>query len=188
MDATGPAGPSSSLPSLATLELLYDAYHGQAMAVAWSVLRDREDAEEVVQEAFLSARCALDRYDPSRGSTRTWLLSLVRNQAIDVLRAQKRRPTQPIDGSEPSDPADVPTLAAATIDGETALAALQCLPAEQRQAIELAYFAGLTHREIASRLTMPVGTVKSRIRLALDRLRLALDAAGEHGESTQTAG
>ena len=159
-------------PELADLEALYDAHHRQAIGLAYRLLGDLGDAEEAVQEVFLSVWRAGHTYDPSRGSTHTWILSMVRNRCIDVLRARKRRPVQPLaEGLDPPDSSDVPTEAVSNVDAAAARVALEALPPEQKQAIELAYFAGLSHSEIAEQLAAPIGTVKGRIRLGLDRLR-----------------
>ena len=100
---------------------------------------------------------------------------MVRNRSIDVLRARRRRPVQPlVEGVDPPDTQDVLAQAASNVDAAAARSALNTLPPEQRQAIELAYFGGLTHTEIATQLAAPIGTVKGRIRLGLDRLRVAL--------------
>jgi RNA polymerase sigma-70 factor (ECF subfamily) len=184
---TGTSSGSSNTPDvnrqsaderLATLEQLYDAYHRQALGLAYGLLGNLSDTEEVVQEVFLAAWRASDSYDPSRGSTRTWLLSMVRNRCIDVLRARRRRPVEPL--PETMDPAadlNVGEEAVAIADASTAREAMASLPEEQRQVIELAYFRGLSHTEIAGELSLPVGTVKGRIRLAMDRLRVALGVA-----------
>jgi RNA polymerase sigma-70 factor, ECF subfamily len=167
--------PQTPAPELADLEALYDAHHRQAIGLAYRILGNLGDAEEVVQEAFLSAWRSGHTYDPSRGSTRTWILSLVRNRSIDVLRAQRRRPVQPLgEGVEPADTEDVPSQAVSNVDADAARVALNALPPEQKQAIELAYFGGLSHTEIATQLSAPIGTVKGRIRLGLDRLRVAM--------------
>lgn len=168
---------SDAASSLVTLEALYDAYHRQALGIAYKLLGSREEAEEVVQEAFLSAWRSSQRYDHEKGSTRTWFLSLVRNRCIDAMRARGRRPVAvPVlyGALEPADAADVASHVATAVDGERAREALASLPDEQQTVIELAYFHGLSHAEIAQRMDAPVGTVKSRIRLALDRLRVRL--------------
>jgi RNA polymerase sigma-70 factor (ECF subfamily) len=167
--------PQAPAPELADLEVLYDAYHRQAIGLAYRIVGDLGDAEEVVQEVFLAAWRAGHTYDAARGSTQTWVLSMVRNRSIDVLRARRRRPVQPMaEGFDPPDTSDVPVLAAANIDAETARVAMNSLPPEQKQVIELAYFAGLSHSEIAAQLAAPLGTVKGRIRLGLERLRVAM--------------
>jgi RNA polymerase sigma-70 factor, ECF subfamily len=171
-----PTNPQTGAPlTLASLEALYDAHHRQAMGLAYRILNDVEDAEEVVQEVFLAAWRQGHTYDPGRGSAQTWILAMVRNRSIDVIRARRRRPVQPLAvGLDPPDVSDVPTEAATNVDSEAARQALADLPPEQRQVIELAYFGGLSHTEIAEQIAAPVGTVKGRIRLGLDRLRTAL--------------
>jgi RNA polymerase sigma-70 factor, ECF subfamily len=165
----------SPAPQLAQLEVLYDTHHRQAIGLAYRILGDLGDAEEVVQEAFLSAWRSGHTYDPARGSTHTWILSMVRNRSIDVLRARQRRPVQQLaDGVDPPDSSDVPTQAVSNVDAETARMAMNSLPPEQKEAIELAYFGGLSHSEIAAKLAAPIGTVKGRIRLGLDHLRVAM--------------
>jgi RNA polymerase sigma-70 factor (ECF subfamily) len=167
--------PRATVPDLADLEALYDAHHRQAIGLAFRILGDMGDAEEAVQEVFLSAWRSGHTYDPSRGSTHTWILSMVRNRSIDVLRARRRRPVQPLaEGVDPPDTTDVPAQAASNVDAATARAALDMLPPEQKQVIELAYFGGLSHTEIAAQLAAPIGTVKGRIRLGLDHLRVAM--------------
>lgn len=165
----------SPAPRLADLESLYDAHHRQAIGLAYRILGDLGDAEEVVQEVFLSAWRTEHQYDPSRGSTHAWILAMVRNRSIDVLRARQRRPVQPLaDGVDPADSEDVPAQAVSNVDAAAARQALNALPPEQKQVIELAYFGGLSHTEIATQLAAPIGTVKGRIRLGLDRLRTAM--------------
>ena len=168
-------GAVAAAPALDDLDALYEAYHRQALGLAYRVLNDAAEAEEVVQEAFLAIWRAGASYDPARGSVRTWLLTLVRNRAIDVIRARQRRPVRPLaDAPDPIDPSDVPTQVSLSVDSAAAGRALATLPPEQREAVELAFLGGLSHGEIAARLGLPVGTVKGRIRLGLDRLRSAL--------------
>jgi RNA polymerase sigma-70 factor, ECF subfamily len=167
--------PQASVPQLADLEALYDSHHRQAIGLAYRILGDVGDAEEVVQEVFLSAWRSGHTYDPARGSTHTWILSMVRNRSIDVLRARRRRPVQPlVEGLDPPDTEDVPTQAVSNVDADAARVALNSLPPEQKQVIEMAYFGGLSHTEIATQLAAPIGTVKGRIRLGLDRLRVVM--------------
>ncbi|GAC1314292.1 MAG: sigma-70 family RNA polymerase sigma factor [Chloroflexota bacterium] len=170
---------------LSQLEALYDEHNRQAIGLAYRILGDLGDAEEAVQEVFLSAWRSGHTYDAARGSTRTWLLSMVRNRCIDVLRARKRRPVQQLgEEIDPPDPSDVPMQAAANVDAESARVALATLPPEQKEVIELAYFGGLSHSEIATQLAAPIGTVKGRIRLGLDRLRTAM---GVHQDALFTS-
>lgn len=171
---------SPACPDLATLEQLYEAYHRQALGLAYRMLEDRAEAEEVVQDVFLASWRAARGYDATRGSTRTWLLAMVRNRSIDLLRIRQRRPTRALDERMViRDERDFGDEAARRVDAESARRALEALPAEQRQVVELAYFGGLSHTEIAAQMCTPVGTVKGRLRLALERLRLALNAPPE---------
>jgi RNA polymerase sigma-70 factor (ECF subfamily) len=173
--APTPSQSQSPSPELAQLESLYDAHHRRAIGLAYRILGDMGDAEEAVQEVFLSAWRAGHTYDAARGATHTWILSMVRNRCIDVLRARRRRPTQPLaEGLDPPDATDVPAQAVSNVDADTARAALDALPPDQKEVIELAYFGGLSHTEIAERVAAPLGTVKGRIRLGLDRLRTAM--------------
>ena len=165
----------TTAPQLADLEALYDEHNRRAIGLAYRILGNMGDAEEVVQEVFLSAWRSGHTYDPSRGSATTWILSMVRNRSIDVLRAQRRRPVTPlVEGVDPPDSEDVPARAVSNVDADAAREAMNSLPPEQKQAIELAYFGGLSHTEIATQVAAPVGTVKGRIRLGLDRLRTAM--------------
>lgn len=162
-------------PRLAELEALYDAHHRQAIGLAYRILGDLGDAEEVVQEVFLAAWRTQHQYDATRGTTHAWILAMVRNRSIDVLRARRRRPVQPLaEDLDPPDTQDVPQQAVSNVDAEAARSALDMLPPEQKQVIELAYFSGMSHTEIATQLAAPIGTVKGRIRLGLDRLRTAM--------------
>src|SRR2546423_4626114 len=121
--------PRATVPDLADLEALYDAHHRQAIGLAFRILGDMGDAEEAVQEVFLSAWRSGHTYDPARGSTHTWILSMVRNRSIDVLRARQRRPVQQLaEGVDPPDSSDVPTQAVSNVDAETARAAMNSLP------------------------------------------------------------
>src|SRR5260370_27884405 len=125
---------SSPTPELAQLDALYDAHNRQAIGLAYRILGDLGDAEEAVQEVFLSAWRSGHTYDPARGSTHTWILSMVRNRSIDMLRARQRRPTQQMpEGIDPLASSDVPTLAVSNVDAETAPLAINSLPPEQNQ-------------------------------------------------------
>jgi len=159
-------------------EVLYDRHGGAAFSLAYRMVGDRTAAEDVTQEAFLSLWRSRARYDRVRGSVRTWLLGIVRNRAIDMLRHETiQAPTFSFD-EEMSDkrPAasetDVEALkreAAREVRG-----ALSELPSDQMQVIKLAYFGGLSHSEIANALGMPLGTVKGRMRLGMEKIRAQL--------------
>jgi len=162
---------------LAELESLYEAYHRQAIGVAVRLLGSMDDAEDVVQDAFLAVWRSLDSYDPARGTVRTWLLSIVRNRALDVLRSRRAHPMTALNEEASfADTTDVARLVELRLDGSRARSALAELPQAQRSTLEMAYLSGLSHQEIASRTAEPLGTVKGRVRLGLHRLRLLLEA------------
>lgn len=165
------------------LALLYDRHARAAYGLALRIVWQEQAAEEVVQEAFLSVWRGAHRYRPGRGPVRTWLLAIVRNRAVDLLRGPGRHadrvlPLELAGGPEPVAGDDPEREALAAIEGHRVRAALAALPPEQRSVVELAYFAGLSHREVAAKTGVPLGTVKSRMRLALERLR-GLLRAGE---------
>src|SRR5574338_700982 len=159
---------------LGALERLYEQYGAMSVSIAYRITGDRAIAEDVVQEAFLGAWRNAARYAASRGSVRTWLLSIVHHRAIDAVR--RRRPTSELPETDAGMPTalvmpDSWTEVSAALDRETVRAALDTLSIVQREAIELAYFGGLTQAEIAERTGVPLGTVKGRMRLGLDALR-----------------
>ena len=144
----------------------YDLHSSLAYGLALRILRERTEPEDAVQEAFVQVWRQAARYDPERGTPEAWLCAIVRTRAIDRLRRRVSRREQP------DDPGAVP--ASRTPARENVLAvrkALETLSADQRRALELAYYEGLTQSEIAARLNEPLGTVKTRIRTAMIRLR-----------------
>ena len=160
-------------------EVVYDRHGAAAYSLAHRILGEPRGAEEATQDAFL-ALWKSGSYDPSRGSVRSWILGVVRNRAIDLLRshASSRRPPLVSDGGEllAAQPAADRTDEA-VIQRETAGAlrgALGELPEEQSRVIELAYYGGFSHTEIAEMLQVPLGTVKGRMRLGLERIRGAV--------------
>jgi RNA polymerase sigma factor (sigma-70 family) len=153
---------------------VYDRHASAAMAVALRIVADREGAEDLVHDTFVAIWQKIDRFDPARGSLRSWILTIVRNRTIDRLRGT--RPSIEIgDADERSMLRSVPNPtwddALARLGAGQLRTALDELPAEQRQAIELAYFGGRTYREIATLTGVPLGTANGRLRLALARLR-----------------
>ncbi|HEY8819108.1 MAG TPA: sigma-70 family RNA polymerase sigma factor, partial [Candidatus Limnocylindrales bacterium] len=163
---------------LDALEDLYDRYKTMAYSIAYRITNDATLAEDVVQDAFLGAWRNAARYIEGRGSVKTWLLSIVHHRAIDAVR--RRRPTSELPDLELPPPAaftlpDVWADVAAILDAETVRAALGALSDVQREAIELAYFGGMTQQEIADRTATPLGTVKSRMRLGLLAMRRNLE-------------
>lgn len=164
---------------------LYDRYSGLVFSIACEFLRDRDAADEIMQEVFTRVWLKAHTYRPERGEVKTWLASLARHLAIDALRKRQLRPEgHSIDLSAVdfmlTSRADSPEDAAASALQEQRLrAALEALPQEQRQALALAYFWGYTHGEIAEMLNQPLGTVKTRIRSALHKLRRAMEDSHE---------
>ena len=162
---------------LDALSELYDRYRTMAYSIALRVTGDATLAEDVLQEAFLGAWRHAGRYAAAKGSVKTWLLAIVHHRAIDAVR--RRRPSSALPEREDAPPPalTIPDLwgeVSAHLDAATVRAALAELPDAQREAIELAYFGGLTQQEIAARTGAPLGTVKGRMRLALVAMRRRL--------------
>jgi RNA polymerase sigma-70 factor (ECF subfamily) len=160
---------------------LFDRYGNLAYSTTLRIVRDTQIAEDMVQEIFLRIWRKPDSYVAQRGRFATWLTSVSRNRAVDEVRSRKRRYRHETASPEeqerdiPGPERDDPALTAELSDQRRLiLAALRELPVEQRQVIELAYFGGLTQQEIAERLSQPLGTVKTRIRLGMQKLRVAL--------------
>jgi len=160
-------------------EVLYDRHGGAAYSLAYRIVGDRTAAEDVTQEAFLSIWRSNARFDRARGSVRSWVLSVVRNRAIDALRrggAQAPKLDHDDDSVLEARPAEerTETEAIRRESSRELRGALQELPDDQSQVIELAYFGGFSHSEIAEMLSMPLGTVKGRMRLGLEKVRITL--------------
>jgi RNA polymerase sigma factor (sigma-70 family) len=159
---------------------LYDRYGRAAYGLALRIVRDPALAEDAVQEAFLAVWRAASSFRADRAKPSTWILTLVHRRAVDVVRREERRRAAPLEGVEE------PEETGPATDQEVQLAdrrrlvqeALRQLPAEQREALELAYYAGLTQSELADRLSVPLGTIKSRMFTGLRRLRDLLAEAG----------
>ncbi|HEY6407538.1 MAG TPA: sigma-70 family RNA polymerase sigma factor [Ktedonobacteraceae bacterium] len=166
------------------LEALYQRYSRLAYALAYRILNESTAAEDIVQEVFLSIWRKAASYQKQHGSVHSWMQAIVHHRAIDKVRsaANRDRNWTPLqtDGEQdpPSEQPEVWEEAWSQERGQLIRSVLQQLPAEQRLVIEQAYFGGLTHAEIAERYTMPLGTVKGRMRLGLQKMRRLLE---EHG-------
>ena len=164
----------------AAFEVIYYRHSGVAFSIAYRMCGSRAAAEDVMQEAFLSLWRSGARYDRTRGSVRTWVLGIVHNRAIDYLRrsvAHDRRRASDEGIAERVEAPERTELEVGRRDeAREVRAALDRLPPEQSRVIELAYFGGFTHTEIAELLSAPIGTIKGRMRLGLEKMRVALDA------------
>jgi len=164
-------------------EVVYERHSRAAFSLAYRMTGKRVTAEEVVQEAFLALWRANARYDRTRGSVRTWILGIVHNRAIDALRRgmvhdRRRASDEGIEERfEARERTDVE--AARHDEAREVRTVLGTLPPEQLKVIELAYFGGFTHSEIAEMLDTPIGTVKGRMRLGLAKMRAQLGPSGE---------
>jgi RNA polymerase sigma-70 factor, ECF subfamily len=156
-------------------EVFYDRHSGIAYSLAYRIVGERAAAEDVTQEAFVSIWRSGARYDLARGSVRSWTLGIVRNRAIDALRSASGRGAKlAFDDSVLEQRPSGDLTDAEALRRETASeirGALDGLPGEQSKVIELAYFGGFSHSEIAAMLSLPLGTVKGRMRLGLERIR-----------------
>ena len=185
-DDSSPSGGVSSAPDLADLlkacgrgdqsavARLYDATSSRVVGLAVRVVRDPAQAEEVAQEAFLEIWKTSGRFDPAKGSPLGWLLTIVHRKAVDRVRsaeASTRRDTTYHQRNQPVEHDSTAEAAAASLEARRVRQALASLTAVQREALELAYFGGYTHTEVATMLELPVGTAKTRIRDGLIRLR-----------------
>jgi RNA polymerase sigma-70 factor (ECF subfamily) len=165
----------------AAFAVLYDRHARVAYSLAYRLLGSRESAEDLVQDVFLAVWRGSQSYSPLRGSVRTWLLSIVHHRGVDRLRtssAMARRQgalvREEVGRVEP----DAAEAAIGAVEAESVRRALADLPVEQLDVVRLAYFGGFTHQEIAEALEVPLGTVKSRMRLALERIRRSMDPGG----------
>jgi RNA polymerase sigma-70 factor (ECF subfamily) len=171
---------------------LYDRHAAPLLALAYRLLGDRGDAEDVVLEALARVWREAARFDPARGSLRAWLTVMVRSRALDAIRARRRSERLTADAAR-ENPEEVAGVSMSASQGgdpaeqdeqrRRVLAALAGLPAPQREAIELAYYGGLSQSEIAEKLGAPLGTVKTRIRDGMQKLRITLRPLYAGGES-----
>ncbi len=164
-------------------EVIFDRHGDVAFSLAYRMCGRRSVAEDIVQEAFLSLWRSSVRYDRGRGSVRSWVLGVVHNRAIDAFRRDAVRITRTVGDESIAERMPAPDRTDAEVErrdeARQVRTALQDLPPDQRQVIELAYFSGFSHSQIAEMLKLPAGTVKGRMRLGLTKLRMALgDPAG----------
>ena len=159
-------------------EAIYERHSGAAYSLAYRMVGTRAVAEDVTQEAFLNLWRSGAHYDRVRGSVRTWILGIVHHRAIDALRRatvhDKRRTSDEGIEERLASPQRTDVEAARREEAATVREAMGTLPPEQVQVIELAYFGGFSHSEIAELLNTPIGTIKGRMRLGLDKMRTAL--------------
>ncbi len=162
-------------------QTLYDRYSRGVYSLALRMLGNAHAAQEVAQEIFLTVWRGAAEFSPERGSVRSWMLSLAHHRTVDALRRQRVRTTEPLPEGDTGASAgpDVVEQVLRGVEGATVRSALMVLSPDQRAAIVLAYYGGYTQQEIASRLRVPLGTVKTRIRDGMQRLRALLVQAGE---------
>ncbi len=170
-----------ALGELAALDGLYERYARTAYSLAYRIVGERGAAEDVVQDAFLSVWRQAKSYRRERGNPRTWLMAIVHHRAIDRLRASASSGvTIPLD-QLPDGPAETPGVWQQVwtgLRGDAVRSAIETLPPEQKKSIELAYFSGYTHVEIAELMGVPLGTVKGRLRHGLHKLKAFLEGPG----------
>jgi RNA polymerase sigma-70 factor, ECF subfamily len=166
-------------------EVVFDRHGGVAFSLAYRMCGRRAMAEDIVQEAFLSLWRTGARYDRTRGSVRSWILGTVHNRAVDALRRGLVRDARNVSDHQAAErivaPQRTETEVGRRDEAHRVREALGELPSEQRQVIELAYFGGFTHAQIAAMLDAPIGTVKGRMRLGLTKLRPLLSGVAEVG-------
>jgi RNA polymerase sigma factor (sigma-70 family) len=155
----------------AALAEAYDRFGRVAYGLAVRILRDAALAEDAVQDAFLAVWRTAVSFDPSRGTASTWIMTLVHRRAVDVVRREDRRRAQPLDDAPQGTGETTDEQAAVREQRRAVQAALAQLSPDQREALELAYYGGLSQTELSERLGVPLGTVKSRMFAALAKLR-----------------
>ena len=171
------------------LGAFYDRWHPLVHAVVLRVLRSADDVEDVVEETFWQAWRQAGRYESARGAVQTWILTIARSRALDRVRLTNRRREESIDGENGEQVLQLATDSDPSMDAESAerrklvVAAMADLPGEQREALELGYFGGLSQSEIADRTGQPLGTIKTRMRLAMQKLRSSLQVLREEART-----
>lgn len=167
---------------------LYDRVGRVAYGIAYRVLRDDRLAEDAVQEGFLAAWRSAAAFRADRAKASTWIVTLVHRRAVDIVRREERRRAEPLETETRADPVDpsgsAEDAAWLGFERDRVQSALRALPDTQREAIELAYYGGYSQSELAERLGLPLGTIKSRMFAGLARLRELLDEAESEGSWT----
>ena len=170
------------------LAALYDRVGRVAYGIAYRILRDDRLAEDAVQEGFLAVWRSAVTFSPDRGKASTWIVTLVHRKAVDIVRREQRRRAEPLEVGPAQDVAD-PSGSAEdeawlVFERDRVQSALRALPDAQRETLELAYYGGYSQSELASKLGVPLGTIKSRMFAGLARLREVLDEAESEGSWT----
>ena len=167
---------------------LYDRVGRVAYGIAYRILRDDRLAEDAVQEGFLAVWRSAAAFRAERAKASTWIVTLVHRRAVDIVRREERRRAEPLESETRADPSDpggsAEDVAWLGFERDRVQAALRSLPDAQREAIELAYYGGYSQSELAERLGVPLGTIKSRMFAGLTRLREVLDEAESEGSWT----
>ncbi|HEY1370293.1 MAG TPA: sigma-70 family RNA polymerase sigma factor [Gaiellaceae bacterium] len=158
---------------------LYDRFGRVAYGLALRILRDEALAEDAVQDAFLAVWRTAARFMPEKGKASSWILTLAHRRAVDLVRREERRRTEPLEGVEEAPDRAADETVWLRFERERVQAALRQLPDQQREALELAYYGGFTQSELAERLGQPIGTIKSRMFTGLSRLRELLEQGQE---------
>ena len=169
--------PLAAAADASAFRVVLERHGDSAFGLAYRMCGTRSTAEDITQDALLTAWRKAGRYDAARGSLRTWILTIVHNRAVDVLRGAARHTArlaasdEGVEYLEIAAPQQTDTEAIGNVRADTVRRALGELPEPQRQAIELAYYGGFTHTEIAAMLDEPLGTIKGRMRIGLHKLR-----------------
>ena len=161
--------------------VLYDRHSRSAYSLAYRMMGQRQAAEDLIQEVFLRVWRSTGSYRAERGSVRTWILSIVHHRGVDLLRssASRRRTQDKVEASaEMAQPSEAFSETWRNAQRDEVRQALETLPSEQLKVLELAYFSGYTHVEIAELLDLPLGTVKGRMRLGLNKIKNYFDSRG----------
>jgi RNA polymerase sigma-70 factor, ECF subfamily len=170
------------------LKLIYKRYERPIYTFAYRIVKDAMLAEEVVQELFMRIWNSAERYDAGQGLLSSWMFTVTRNLAIDALRRRQTRTSQQVTEAEqlnrePDPEPDTGAIATANIVGEQVRSAIKTLSDDQQEVMELIYFNGYTQQEVSEKCDIPLGTVKSRVRLAMKALKTQLEDIGKEGLS-----